>query len=101
MAPALRPGDWALAVASRRLRRGDVVVIEHPRRPGLELVKRIVAAPEELAPNGVVLEADEWWVEGDAGADSTDSRHFGPVRTDAVRATVRLVYSPPSRRRLV
>jgi signal peptidase I len=101
MAPTLQPGDWALAVERRRIRRRDLVVVEHPHRPGFEMVKRVVGVPDELAPNGTVLEADEWWVEGDAPADSTDSRQLGPVRTEHVKATVRLIYWPPSRRRLL
>jgi signal peptidase I len=101
MAPTLRPGDWALAVKRGRIRRWDIVVVEHPHRLGFEMVKRIVGIPDELAPNGAILEADEWWVEGDAPAESTDSRQFGPVRTADVKATVRLIYWPPSRRRLL
>ena len=101
MSPALLPGDWALVVKPGRLRRWDVVVVEHPRRPGLEMVKRIVGVPDELAPNGAILDTDEWWVEGDSPGESTDSRHFGPVRTEHVKATVRLIYWPPSRRRLL
>jgi signal peptidase S26 family len=101
MAPTLQPGDWALAVKRNRIRRWDVVVVEHPHRPGFEMVKRVVGIPDELAPHGAILEADEWWVEGDSPAESTDSRHFGPVRSDHVKATVRLIYWPPSRRRLL
>jgi nickel-type superoxide dismutase maturation protease len=99
MAPTLLPGDWALAVRPGRLRRGDVVVVEHPRRPGLEMVKRIVAAPGELASDGRILAPGEWWVEGDAPEASTDSRHFGPVVLEQVKAVVRFVYWPPERRR--
>jgi signal peptidase I len=99
MAPNLLPGDWALAVARRRIRRGDVVVVEHPHRPGFEMVKRIVAVPGDGRPGGVVLRPGEWWVEGDVPAESTDSRHFGPVRTRHVKAVVRLIYWPASRRR--
>ncbi|MFB3737736.1 MAG: signal peptidase I [Candidatus Velamenicoccus archaeovorus] len=101
MAPALEAGDWALAVRRRRIRRGDVVVFAHPERPGLELVKRVVALPGELAPDGGILEADRYWVEGDRAEGSTDSRRFGPVARGAIAATVRLVYWPPSRRRLL
>jgi signal peptidase I len=101
MAPTLRPGDWALAVEPGRLRRGDVVVVEHPGRPGLEMVKRIAGVPGEVARNGENLGEDEWWVLGDAPADSTDSRHFGAVRKVHVKAVVRLIYWPPSRRRLL
>src|SRR3989442_3019037 len=45
MLPTLFPGDWALAVATRRIRKGDVVVVEHPGRPGYEMVKRVANAP--------------------------------------------------------
>lgn len=101
MAPTLLPGDWVLAVKRSRIRRWDIVVVEHPDRPGLEMVKRVVDIPDELAPNGAILEANEWWVEGDSPAESTDSRHFGPIRTEHVKATVRLIYWPPYRRRLL
>lgn len=101
MAPTLEPGDWALAVSPGRLRRGDVVVVEHPRRSGFEMVKRIVAVEGDLTADGRLLEAGEWWVEGDNVAASTDSRHFGPLTTRRVKARVRLVYWPPARRRFV
>ncbi len=40
MAPTLAPGDWALVARPSRYERGDVVVVEHPGRPGYEMVKR-------------------------------------------------------------
>jgi hypothetical protein len=101
MRPALQPGDWALALAIRHLGRYDVVVAEHPERPGVEVVKRVIALPGEVAPDGRELGADELWLEGDASEDSTDSRHFGPVRRDRVTASVRFVYWPPERWGLV
>jgi len=101
MAPTLRAGDWALAVSGRPVRRGVVVVVQHPVRPGLEIVKRVVAGPGDVAPDGRVLGVDQWWVEGDAPVDSTDSRHFGPIHRHHIRAAVWLVYWPPNRRRLV
>lgn len=101
MIPALWPGDRALAVPARRPSRGHVVVVGHPTRPGFELVKRVTAVPGDLTPDGRVLSADEYWVEGDNPARSTDSRQHGAVRAAQVKARVRLVYWPPSRRRLV
>jgi signal peptidase I len=101
MSPSLRPGDWALAVRRRRIRRGDVVVVEHPERPGFEMVKRVALLPDELAPDGSILGLEEYWVEGDDPANSTDSREFGPVHREGIKATVRLVYWPPSRRLLL
>lgn len=101
MAPTLLPGDWALAVASVRPRRGDVVVLEHPGRPGLEVVKRVTGVEGDLGPDGRILGRDELWVEGDNPARSTDSRHYGSVDRGSVRARIRLVYWPASRRRVL
>lgn len=101
MSPALEEGDWALAVAPGHLRRGEIVVVEHPRRPGFEMVKRIAALPGDLTPDGRILDRDEFWVEGDSPASSTDSRAFGPIRREHVKAEVRLVYWPLERRRLL
>ena len=99
MLPSLSPGDWALAVAASRYRRGDVVVLEHPGRPGFELVKRVSRLPGDLTPDGRVLGPDEFWVEGDRPEASTDSRSFGPVRLEHLEARVCLVYWPFQRRR--
>jgi nickel-type superoxide dismutase maturation protease len=96
MRPTLEPGDWALAVRARRVRRGDVVVVEHPERPGFELVKRVAHAPGDRAPDGSEL-IDEVWIEGDDPEASSDSRRFGPVPVERVRARVRWVWWPPER----
>jgi len=97
MRPALEPGDLALALRPARVRRGDVVVLEHLARPGLELVKRVVAGPGGRAPDGRVLGPDELWVEGDRREGSTDSRRLGPASVHDVRARVALVLWPPHR----
>ena len=94
-------GNGHLAVAAGQLRRRDVVVIEHPTRPGFEVVKRIIALPGELTAVGRLLRSNEFWVEGDNRAASTDSRQFGPVTRDQVRARIRFVYWPVSRRRIL
>lgn len=101
MLPTLLPGDWALAAPVKRLERGDVVVVEHPRRPGYEMVKRLAAVPGDPVGEGRVLGPDEFWVEGDHAASSTDSRQFGPVRRTQVTAKVLLVYWPAERRRML
>jgi signal peptidase I len=102
MRPALEPGDWviAIAVVPGRVRRGDVVVVEHPERPGFEIVKRVVHVPGDVTPGGLEL-VEEVWVEGDEPEGSTDSRRFGPVPIDRVRGRVRVVWWPPGRVRLV
>ncbi|HEX5630571.1 MAG TPA: nickel-type superoxide dismutase maturation protease [Acidimicrobiia bacterium] len=84
MIPTLHPGDWVLGVRRPgRLGRGDIVVVDHPHRPGFELVKRVT----EIGPSGVA-------VAGDNPDHSTDSRHFGPVARAAVHARLLLVYRP-------
>lgn len=98
MSPTLEPRDWAIAFVSSDIRRGDVVVLDHPLRPGFEIVKRLVALPGDTAPDGTPL-ADEVWVEGDRPDGSTDSRQFGPVPVDLVKARVLLVWWPPKRMR--
>ena len=101
MAPTLLPGDWALAIAARRVRVGDVVVVEHPDRPGFELVKRVTAGPGDLTPNGVQLGADQWWIQGDNADGSTDSTNFGSVSSLMIRLRVLAIYAPGARRRVL
>ena len=108
MAPSLAPGDQALVFTPTRYERGDVVVVEHPHRPDYEMVKRLVALPGDPAPDRLeadqasrILRPGEYWVEGDFAAASTDSRQFGPVPADALKAKVVLVYWPKDRRRRV
>ena len=96
MRPTLEPGDWALAIRVRSVRRGDIVVVEHPERPGFELVKRVVHVAGDVAPAGFEL-VDEIWVEGDEPEASSDSRRFGPLPIERVRARVRWVWWPPER----
>lgn len=86
MEPTLRGGDWLLA---RRVRdgaavlAGEVVLLEHPGRRELLLVKRAL----RRTPRG-------WWVEGDNPDASDDSRTFGVVPDDCVRARVLVRYHP-------
>lgn len=100
MAPTLLPGDWVLVVTPGEYRRGDVVVVEHPGRPGYEMVKRLVGVPGDRIGDRA-LAADEYWVEGDFAQASTDSRQFGPVTREELRAKGLVVYWPTGRRRLL
>ena len=97
MLPTLEHGDWAIAIV-KPIRVGDVVVVSHPERPGFDLVKRVTATPGDVVSNGRVLASDEYWVEGDAGPSSSDSRAFGPVRRADVKGTVVFVWWPSGRR---
>jgi signal peptidase I len=95
MEPSLRPGDWVLGWRQpRRLRRGQIVVIEHPMRPEFEMVKRIAATSGEEA-NGTMLGPGEIWVLGDnPDGGSIDSRSLGVLRTRWVKARLLLRYRP-------
>lgn len=101
MAPTLEPGDWAIATGGGRVRRGDVVVVEHPGQAGFEMVKRVRNIPGDLAPDGHVLGPGRYWVEGDQPEASTDSRQFGPVKHEHLIGVLRLVYWPAERRRVL
>ncbi len=73
MLPLLQPDEDVLvnlhAYQTNQPEVGDIVVVEHPQRPGFRLVKRIV----------VVRETGELLVTGDNLAESSDSRQFGAV----------------------
>ncbi len=101
MIPTLQPGDWAVAIRARRVRRGDVAVVQRPGRPGFDLVKRVVGTPGDPAGDGRVLGPNEWWIEGDWDPGSTDSRQFGPVGRDEIKGKIVFVYWPKGRRRIV
>ena len=72
MEPALLRGDhittvtrWARAIEPRR---GDVVAFEHPKKPGLMVVKRIMGLPGELVSmRDTVLYIDGAPLRGDPG----------------------------------
>jgi len=93
MSPTLKPGDYLVAVRSRTVRPGSLVVVEHPDRPGYEMVKRVAATPGERIEDRV-LSSNEYWVTGDNPDGSTDSRTFGPINSDDIRGRVVLRYWP-------
>lgn len=88
MEPALRNGDWVLVRRNGRVRAGDIVLLAHPERPGLLVVKRLVRR-----------EAEGWVVLGDNPGASDDSRRFGPVPASSIVGRVTLRYWPLRRGR--
>lgn len=87
MEPRLPHGAWILVwpQGSLAARVGEVVVLEHPSRPGFELVKRVEALSQERR----LL-----WVAGDNRLASSDSQDFGPVALERLRGRVLLRLSP-------
>jgi len=83
MAPVLRDGDHLVIWRSRQVRPGDIVAAADPRDPGRTLVKRAQA----VGPEGI-------WLAGDNPAQSTDSRHFGPVPLSSVKGRAVYRYVP-------
>jgi nickel-type superoxide dismutase maturation protease len=88
MEPSLQPGDWLLVwrglwpARPPRVRPGQIVVAQHPARPGFLLVKRAV----RRADGG-------WWLESDnQTASAVDSRSFGAVRGGLICGRVLLRY---------
>ena len=99
MASTLEDGDFLVATAPRprELLPGALVVLEHPTRPGYEIVKRVAGIPGDQPSGGRLLGPDEYWVLGDNARESTDGRSFGPVPGRAIRGVVRFRYWPIGR----
>ncbi len=102
--------------------RGDVVVLDSPRKDEL-LIKRVIGLPGETVAvqagrvtiNGTRLEEpyvlefctypscngtwelgpDEYFVLGDNRSHSLDSHSFGPVQRSAIKGVARVRYWPP------
>ena len=110
MAPAIRDGDVLLARAAPpsrgALRRGAIVTWAPARLGGRVLLKRIVRLPGERVrcrgeggsvTHEQVLGSEEYFLLGDDGRDSLDSRRLGPARRSDVRAVVWRRLWPPIR----
>jgi hypothetical protein len=69
-----------------RPRVGDVVALRDPRQPDRTIVKRVTS-----------IVGDAITVRGDNGAESTDSRTFGPVGHRDILGRVVYRYAPAAR----
>lgn len=78
MYPLLRPGDEVLVDprAYRKMppRPGDIIVMRHPFRKGVRVVKRVTE----------VFEDGRFLVRGDDPLESEDSRTFGAVAPESI-----------------
>jgi signal peptidase I len=99
MEPTLSPGERVLfdrlAFVRDPVRKDDIVLLVG--ETGLRYVKRITAVPGDVSGDDLVLGRGEYWVEGDNGAQSTDSRHFGPVRRSQILGRAWVRYWPTER----
>ncbi len=100
MAPALLPGERLLADRLAYIRdspeRGDLVLVRHPLRRDLPMLKRLAGVPGDEV-GGRTLGQDEYWVVGDNSAESTDSHAFGPVGMRDLMGRVWVRYWPTGR----
>lgn len=85
MQPTLYPGDQLVVRYGVPVRPGDVVVVRHPFRQDLLIVKRAVERRE-----------GGWWVKGDNPYVENDSREFGVVPDELVVARAWLRLRPRS-----
>jgi nickel-type superoxide dismutase maturation protease len=82
MEPALQPGDWLLALRTRRIRPGQIVLARHPERPDMLLVKRAAGRVD-----------GGWWLASDnPAAGAVDSARFGAVGGDLIEGRVLVRY---------
>jgi len=95
MAPTFHNGDYLiideLSYEVRKPERGEVIVFRYPKNPSQFFIKRIAGLPGETI-NGIILANNEYYVLGDNTSASSDSRYWGPVKSNLIvgRALVRL-----------
>ncbi len=87
MVPTFENGDYLiideLSYKLSEPKRGDVIVFRYPKNPSQFFIKRIEGMPGETI-NGVVLSSGEYYVLGDNRPNSSDSRVWGPVKSELI-----------------
>jgi len=86
MSPLLMPGDEVLINLTAYRRRlpclNDIVIVQHPYRNEVKIIKRITR----------ILEDGRYYLEGDNPQESTDSRAFGAVAFDKILGQVTSIF---------
>ncbi len=92
MLPSLYPGDLLIYkpfnYKNCTLKEGYLIIVKHPRKKELLLVKRIFS----IKPNGIELR-------GDNSSESIDSREFGLINYKQIKGIVEHVI--PNRKRIL
>ncbi len=82
MYPTLKPGEEVFvnlqAYRKQLPKVGEVILVQHPQRSDLKILKRITA----VSPQNMLF------IEGDNPDESTDSRHYGMVPLSLVYGRV-------------
>ena len=97
MAPTLQPGDQVFwnpkAYTHTAPTIGELVIAQDPRLPQRSLIKRVTAVQGLHEIHGSQGQRQgqnsmEYELSGDNPGESTDSRHFGRVRSDQILGQV-------------
>ncbi len=95
MIPNFENGDYLIideiSYQFRRPERGEVIVFRYPKDPSQFFIKRVAGLPGDKIGN-ITLTDDEYFVLGDNTLASSDSRFWGPVKSNLIigRALLRL-----------
>ena len=95
MVPNFQNGDYLIvdevSYQFRRPQQGEVVVFRYPKDPSQFFIKRVAGLPGDKIGN-ITLADDEYYVLGDNTFASSDSRFWGPVKSNLIigRAILRL-----------
>ena len=95
MVPTFQDGDYLIvdevSYHFSSPQRGDVIIFRYPLNPSQFFIKRIEGLPGETI-GGVTLTGNEYYVLGDNRPASSDSRYWGPVKSNLIvgRALLRL-----------
>ncbi len=78
MSPTIEDGEIVLYVPRVEVKVGDIVLMPHPFKKSVKIVKRL----SEIHPGGRLT------LVGDNPAESTDSRTFGTISINSVQGRI-------------